>query len=123
MTSRNSKCPDCSYFRYMDNYDHNPRKCLTHELGSDTWEEFPHDMSENRIHAHAKLSDGKLFIIGGSSSHPTRDCRTSQEVFTLDRAGTGWLLEPLAMDEDNLCHPSEVIIDIPCLLNNSLLIN
>ena len=75
---------------------------------------FAYDMNKNRIHAHAKLSNGKVFVISGSSSHPTRDCRTSQEVFTLDGPGTGWLLEQLSMDEENLCHPSEVIIDIPC---------
>ena len=96
---------------------HNPKTCLTHTLGSDSWEPLPYEMSTNRRSAHAKISDNKVFVIGGSTSDPWRDgCLTDQEVWSLEDRSRGWSFETVTHSQGlgHVCSPSAVIIDIPC---------
>ena len=82
---------------------HNPKTCLTHTLGSDTWEPFPYEMNTNRRSAHAKISDNKVFV-------------TDQEVWSLEERSKGWSFETVTHSQGlgDVCSPSAVIIDIPC---------
>ena len=95
-----------------EGYD--PRACLLLVLGIQQWLPFNHTMNEARIHAHSKVSDDKVFVIGGIDSHVIRNCKTSQDVFNLRHPEKGWQLEYLPSEEDSLCFPSEVILEIPC---------
>ena len=97
--------------------DHDPRTCLTHSLGSDKWEVFPHVMNQTRIDAHAKVSDNRVIVIGGKTSDPNEECRKSQEVFSLKDPGNGWVSEEVTTkpnDKAVLCFNSDVILAIPC---------
>ena len=95
-----------------DGYD--PRDCLLLVLGNQQWVSFNHTMNEARIQAHSKLNNEKVFVIGGIDSHVNRNCKTSQDVFDLRHPERGWQLEFLPSKEENLCFPSEVIVEIPC---------
>ena len=95
-----------------EGYD--PRACLLLVLGNQQWLPFNHTMNEARIHSHSKVNDDKVFIIGGVDSHVVRNCKASQEVFDLGQPEQGWQLEYLPSEEDSLCFPSEVILEIPC---------
>ena len=95
-----------------DGYD--PRDCLLLVLGNQQWVSFNHTMNAARIQAHSKLNNEKVFVIGGIDSHVNRNCKTSQDVFDLRHPERGWQLEFLPSKEENLCFPSEVIVEIPC---------
>ena len=95
-----------------EGYD--PRTCLLLVLGNQKWVPFNHTMNEARIHAHSKVNDKKVFVIGGIDSHVIRNCKTSQDIFDLQHPERGWQLESLPSEEDSLCFPSEVILEIPC---------
>jgi len=95
-----------------DSYD--PRACLLLVIGDQQWLPFNHTMNEARIQAHSKINDEKVFIIGGIDSHPNKNCKTSQDVFDLRHPERGWQLEFLPSEENSLCFPSEVILEIPC---------
>ena len=95
-----------------DGYD--PRACLLLVIGDQQWLPFNHTMNEARIQAHSKINDEKVFIIGGIDSHPNKNCKTSQDVFDLGHPERGWQLKFLPSEENSLCFPSEVILEIPC---------
>ena len=99
-----------------EGYD--PRTCLLLVLGNQKWVPFNHTMNEARIHAHSKVNDKKVFVIGGIDSHVIRNCKTSQDIFDLQHPERGWQLESLPSEEDSLCFPSEVILEIPCEWNH-----
>ena len=91
------------------------RTCITFTLKSQNWVAFNHTMNKPRIHSHAKINGEKVFIIGGDDSHPIKNCRESQEVFDLESPHKGWQLEPLPSGMDNVCFPSEVVLEIQCI--------
>ena len=91
------------------------RTCITFTLGSQHWVTYNHTMNKPRVHSHAKINDKKVFIIGGDDSHPIKNCRETQEVFDLKSPHEGWQLESLPSGMDNVCFPSEVILEIPCI--------
>ena len=99
-----------------DRSSHNAKSCVSFNLGSEEWDDFPYVLNEVRINAHAKLSNKKVYIIGGESSHPTTECRNSQEVLNLENMEDGWRLEPVDSDTGvNLCFPSQTTVEIPCI--------
>ena len=95
------------------------RTCITFTLGSQHWVAFNNTMDRPRIHSHAKINDGKVFIIGGIDSHPLKNCRESEEILNLQNPDEGWQLESLPSGMDNVCFLSEVILEIPCIWMNS----
>ena len=99
-----------------DRNSHSAKSCVIFNLGSGEWEDFPHVLNEVRINAHAKLSNKKVYIIGGESSHPTTECRNSQEVLDLENIEDGWRVEPVASDLGaHLCFPPQTTVEIPCI--------
>eukprot|EP00092_Neocalanus_flemingeri_P012846 GFUD01013840.1.p1 GENE.GFUD01013840.1~~GFUD01013840.1.p1 ORF type:complete len:346 (+),score=69.99 GFUD01013840.1:310-1347(+) len=96
-----------------DDQDYNPKLCHTHKLNTDTWEKFPYPLNTNRIDSYIKISENKIYIIGGVSSEYSSNCYRSQEVLDLDKLSDGWV-EQEVEDERNLCFKSELIINIPC---------
>jgi len=100
-----------------DRKNHDAKSCAIFTLGDDDWEDFPFSLNEVRINAHAKLSDNRVYIIGGESSHPTETCRNSQEVLQLGSTTTqGWTLEDVSTNLGALmCFPPQTTVEIPCL--------
>ena len=100
-----------------DRKNHDAKSCAIFTLGDDDWEDFPFSLNEVRINAHAKLSDNRVYIIGGESSHPTETCRNSQEVLQLESTTTqGWTLEDVSTNLGALmCFPPQTTVEIPCL--------
>ena len=98
-----------------DRGSHSAKSCVSFHLGSEEWEDFPYVLNEVRINAHAKISNKKVYIIGGESSHPTTECRNSQEVLNLENMEHGWRLEPVDSEtEAHLCFSSQTTVEIPC---------
>ena len=93
------------------------KSCVSFNLGSEEWEDFPYPLNEVRINAHAKLSNKKVYIIGGENSHPAKDpCRNSQEVLDLENPEQGWTLEQVDSELGaNLCFHPQTTVEIPCV--------
>ena len=90
------------------------RMCMTFTLGAQHWADFDHIMNKPRNQAHAKINEGKIFIIGGIDSHPIKNCQESQDVFDLKNPEKNWKIEANLYSEDEVCFPSEVVLEIPC---------
>ena len=68
---------------------HNPRTCLTHMLGSDSCVQFQYEMNSNTSSAHTKISDNRVFVIGGSTSDPWTEV---SGVWGIEARGGVWKL-------------------------------